>query len=75
MTFFGVVPSAGSYRTTSHDFKLMFLMKTKVQPTECSFISVTGLSLKKCSDIKVLNEECPFLIGMFFWVAICFFFL
>lgn len=64
MSFFGVVPVSGSYRTACHEFKLMFQMKTKVQVTECSSISVTGLSLKKCSDIKAFKEESPFLIDL-----------
>jgi len=36
LCYFGVAPVSGSYRTTSHDYKHLFLMKTKVQKCEGS---------------------------------------
>lgn len=63
MAYFGVVPNLGSYRSTVHDYKLVFQMKTKIQKAESSTIPLYGLSFTKCADLKNSREESVFLVG------------
>jgi len=63
MTNFEVAGNTGSYRTVVHEFKLNFLMRTKVQRAGGSAISQNGLSFSKCSEIKSVKEEAVHLVG------------
>jgi hypothetical protein len=64
LCYFGVAPVSGSYRTTSHEYKLLFLMRTKVQKCEAPSISRFGLSLIKCADVKAHKSESVYLRGI-----------
>lgn len=64
MAYFGVVPNLGSYRSTVHDYKLVFQMKTKIQKAESSTIPLYGLSFTKCADLKNSREESVFLVDV-----------
>lgn len=61
LCYFGVALVSGSYRTTSHEYKLLFLMRTKVQKCEAPSISRFGLSLIKCADVKAHKSESVYL--------------
>jgi hypothetical protein len=52
MSYFSVAPNVGYYRTTTHEFKLIFQMKTKVQKIEGSAIPDNGLSFSKNEDLS-----------------------
>lgn len=47
-----VAPNVGYYRTTTHEYNLIFQMKTKVQKIEGSPIPSNGLSLSKIEELS-----------------------
>ncbi|KAJ1376216.1 Nucleic acid-binding, OB-fold [Sesbania bispinosa] len=64
MTYFGVVDNGGSYRVTSHDFKLLFQARTKVIPTDSVTIPRFGLDLKNSEYVQNTKGECDYLIDV-----------
>jgi hypothetical protein len=63
MSFFAVGPTVGSYRTTSHPYKLIFQMKTKVHKIEGSTIPVNGFSLTKIGEVAGHTADQDYLVG------------
>ncbi|GAU39036.1 hypothetical protein TSUD_59920 [Trifolium subterraneum] len=51
MSYFSVTPSVGGYRTTTHPYKLLFQMKTKVLSYDSAVIPLYGLSLSSVSEV------------------------
>ncbi|KAJ1379646.1 Nucleic acid-binding, OB-fold [Sesbania bispinosa] len=64
MTYFGVVDNGGSYRATSHDFKLLFQARTKVIPADSVIIPRFGLDLKNYEYVQNTKGECDYLIDV-----------
>ncbi|KAJ1441423.1 Nucleic acid-binding, OB-fold [Sesbania bispinosa] len=64
MTYFGVVDNGGSYRATSHEFKLLFQARTRVLPAESVIIPRFGLDLKNLEYVKNTKGECDYLIDV-----------
>lgn len=64
MSFLAVAPTAGSYRTTSHPYKLIFQMKTKVHKIEGSTIPVNGLSLTKIGEVAGHTADQDYLVDV-----------
>lgn len=63
MSCFYVAPSVGSYRTTSHPYKIVFQMTTKVQVCEGPSIPSFGISLCKIADVCKYTSDHDYLVG------------
>jgi hypothetical protein len=63
MSNFAVVPASGVYRTTSHPYKILFQMKTKVQSCLSNVIDRFGLSATNIGDICSFGADHYFLVG------------
>jgi len=63
LSCFSVAPSVGSYRTTSHPYKIIFQMTTKVQVCEGSSIPSLGISLCKIVDVVRHTSDNDYLVG------------
>ncbi|KAJ1377589.1 hypothetical protein SESBI_48730 [Sesbania bispinosa] len=62
MSFFGVIDNLGTYRATTHDYKLLFQPRTKVYPCENFMVVLTAVSEEKQYEkfnrtIRVLELE------------------
>ncbi|CAJ2657473.1 unnamed protein product [Trifolium pratense] len=64
MSFFTVCPESGIYRTTPHQFKLDFEIKTKVQACEGKTIDRFGLSLSTIAQISAYGPAHNFLVDV-----------
>ncbi|CAJ2652163.1 unnamed protein product [Trifolium pratense] len=64
MSFFTVCPQSGIYRTTPHQFKLDFEMKTKFQACEGNTIDHFGLSLSTIAQISAYGLAHNFLVDV-----------
>ncbi|KAJ1388162.1 hypothetical protein SESBI_39347 [Sesbania bispinosa] len=64
MTYFGFMDNGGSYRATSHEFKLLFQARTRVLPAESISIPRFGLDLKDTEYVKNTKGECDYLIDI-----------
>ncbi|CAJ2645071.1 uncharacterized protein LOC123905276 [Trifolium pratense] len=64
MSYFSVMPESGLYRTTTHPYKLMFEMKTKVQISESSKIDLYGLSPTSIDEICGYGPDHDFLVDV-----------
>jgi hypothetical protein len=64
MSYFSVSPASGSYRTSTHPYKLMFQMKTKVQSCVCPDMPNYGLGLSTIADVCSHTVDHDYLIGM-----------
>jgi len=63
MSCFSVAPSVGSYCTTSHAYKIVFQMTTKVQVFEGASIPSFGISLCKIADVCRHTSDHDYLVG------------
>jgi hypothetical protein len=63
MSFFVVAPTVGSYHTTSHPYRLIFQMKTKLHKIEGSMIPLNGLSLTKIGEVSRHTANQDYLVG------------
>ncbi|KAJ1386803.1 hypothetical protein SESBI_40494 [Sesbania bispinosa] len=61
MTFFGVIDNLGSYRATTHEYKLLFQPRTKVYPAESEMISRFGLDVKSSEEIHQTSGDSEYL--------------
>jgi len=64
MTYFGVVPNLETYRANKYEFKLGFLLRTKIVACECEIILRYGLSLVSCDEVSHAKGELDNLVGM-----------
>jgi hypothetical protein len=65
MSCFAVIPQVGYYRATLHPYKLLFQIKTQVQPFKGSDICKYGLSLTSLANVCSHNHDYKFLVGEF----------
>ncbi|KAJ1426518.1 hypothetical protein SESBI_10262 [Sesbania bispinosa] len=63
MINFGVIRSAGNYRASKHEYKLLFSGKTRVFPTQFELIPLNGLSLMTTDEVAKTNGESNYLIA------------
>ncbi|KAJ1398871.1 Nucleic acid-binding, OB-fold [Sesbania bispinosa] len=61
MTYFTVIANGGTYRATTHEFKLLFQPRTKVVPAESEIIPRFGLDVKSSKDIQDTNGKSDYL--------------
>jgi hypothetical protein len=66
MSNFSVSSASGSYRTSTHPYKLMFQMKTKVQSCVCPQMPDYGLCLSTIVDVCSHTVDHDYLIGKYF---------
>ncbi|KAK7255524.1 hypothetical protein RIF29_28937 [Crotalaria pallida] len=62
--YFSVVPNTGSYRATHHEHKLVFQMRTTVQPCESSVIPRHGLCCVSFAALLKYDKDSDFLIDV-----------
>lgn len=65
VAFFSVAGNTGLYRTTRHEFRLNFQLRTTVRRSECDTIPLYGLNLVPLEDIFQTDGDFPYLIGTF----------
>lgn len=65
ISYFNVVPSIGSHRTTRYEYKIIFHFRTTISPIECKIIQVTGLSITRFEEIFQMVEKFDYLVGKF----------
>jgi uncharacterized integral membrane protein len=70
MSCFAVAPEVGYYRATLHPYKLLFQIKTRLQPVKNSPISKFGLSLTKLAEVCSHNHDYEFLVGKYSFVLL-----
>ncbi|KAJ1427926.1 Nucleic acid-binding, OB-fold [Sesbania bispinosa] len=63
MTFFGVIDNVGTYRATTHDYKLLFQPRTKIYPCESEIIPRFGFDLRSSHEIHEANVGSEYLFG------------
>jgi hypothetical protein len=64
MSYFFVFPQSGSYRTTLHQNKLIFQVKTKVKLSDSSSdITQYGLSFTDIAEFCAQTHDYEFLVG------------
>ncbi|GAU43363.1 hypothetical protein TSUD_82090 [Trifolium subterraneum] len=64
MSLFDVSPQIGFYRTTLHPYKLNFQIKTKVQASNCSDISLYGLTFTSLEEVCGHLRDYEFLVDV-----------
>ncbi|XP_029153277.1 replication protein A 70 kDa DNA-binding subunit C [Arachis hypogaea] len=64
MTYFTVVSNHGSYRATSHEFKLVFLHRTTVVAVDEDVIPKTCFNMFPFSDLLNMTEDYDFLVDV-----------
>ncbi|XP_057733714.1 uncharacterized protein LOC130948856 [Arachis stenosperma] len=64
MVYFTVVSNHGSYRTTSHKFKLVFLHRTTVVAVDEDVISKTCFNMFSFSDLLNMTQDYDFLVDV-----------
>ncbi|RYR66942.1 hypothetical protein Ahy_A03g013137 [Arachis hypogaea] len=73
MANFTVVSNHGSYRATSHKFKLVFLHRTTVVPVGEDVILKTCFNMFPFSELLNMTQDYDFLVGMYNHCAILLF--
>ncbi|XP_057749530.1 uncharacterized protein LOC130968336 isoform X4 [Arachis stenosperma] len=64
MTNFTVVSNHGSYRATSHEFKLVFLHRSTVIPVGEDVILKTCFNMFPFSELLNMTQDYDFLVGL-----------
>nr|XP_029151874.1 replication protein A 70 kDa DNA-binding subunit C isoform X1 [Arachis hypogaea]XP_029151875.1 replication protein A 70 kDa DNA-binding subunit C isoform X1 [Arachis hypogaea]XP_029151876.1 replication protein A 70 kDa DNA-binding subunit C isoform X1 [Arachis hypogaea] len=64
MAYFTVVSNHGSYRATSHEFKLVFLHRTTVVAVDEDVIPKTCFNMFPFSDLLNMTEDYDFLVDI-----------
>ncbi|RYR38538.1 hypothetical protein Ahy_A09g043587 [Arachis hypogaea] len=64
MAYFTVVSNHGSYRATSHEFKLVFLHQTTVVAVDEDVISNTCFNMFPFSDLLNMTQDYGFLVDV-----------
>ncbi|XP_057755365.1 replication protein A 70 kDa DNA-binding subunit C-like [Arachis stenosperma] len=64
MAYFTVVSNHGSYRATSHEFKLVFLHRTTVVAVDEDVIPKTCFNMFPFSDLLNMTEDYDFLVDV-----------
>ncbi|KAJ1430742.1 Nucleic acid-binding, OB-fold [Sesbania bispinosa] len=64
MMNFGVIRSAGNYRASKHEYKLLFSGKTRVFLAQSELIPLNGLSLVNTDDVAKTNVDSNYLINL-----------
>ncbi|KAL4380652.1 hypothetical protein AHAS_Ahas04G0054900 [Arachis hypogaea] len=64
MAYFTVVSNHGSYRVTSHEFKLVFLHRTTVVAVDEDVIPKTCFNLFLFSDLLNMTKDYNFLVDV-----------
>ncbi|MCI05296.1 replication factor A protein, partial [Trifolium medium] len=64
MSHFTVISSIGSYRTSLHPCRLLFRMKTKVQPSVNLIIPHYGLSLNTIGEVCAHYADYEYLVDV-----------
>ncbi|XP_072071781.1 replication protein A 70 kDa DNA-binding subunit C-like [Arachis hypogaea] len=69
MAYFTVVSNHGSYRATSHEFKLVFLHRTTVVAVDEDVIPKTCFNILPFSELLNMTQDYDFLVGVsiFLW--------
>ncbi|KAJ1391359.1 hypothetical protein SESBI_36750 [Sesbania bispinosa] len=62
MHYFGVVRNLGSYRSTKHEFKLVFHPRTRIMRCDVGNISLHGLSPMNTQEIMSTNGRSDYLV-------------
>jgi hypothetical protein len=60
---FAIFPQSGLYRTTLHPYKIVFLLKTKLNPSDGAGISEFGLTFTKFDEICAHTHDYEYLVG------------
>ncbi|KAK2365938.1 replication factor A protein [Trifolium repens] len=61
---FAIFPQSGLYRTTLHPYKIIFLLKTKLNPSEGAGISEFGLTFTKIDEICAHTHDYEYLVDV-----------
>ncbi|RYQ92864.1 hypothetical protein Ahy_B09g099106 [Arachis hypogaea] len=64
MAYFTVVSNHGSYRATSHEFKLVFLHRTTVVAVDEDIIPKTCFNMFPFSELLNMTQDYDFLVGV-----------
>jgi hypothetical protein len=60
---FAIFPQSGLYRTTLHPYKIVFLLKTELNPSDCAGISEFGLTFTNFNEICAHTHDYEYLVG------------
>jgi len=61
MTYFGVIPNTRNYKATRHEFKFVFVLRTKkVVPIKYELIPRYDLNLVSCEDFSLAKGELDY---------------
>ncbi|KAL1317660.1 replication protein A 70 kDa DNA-binding subunit C-like [Arachis hypogaea] len=64
MAYFTVVSNHGSYRATSHEFKLVFLHRTTIVPVDEDVIPKTCFNMFPFSDLLNMTQDYDFFVDV-----------
>ncbi|XP_025665009.1 replication protein A 70 kDa DNA-binding subunit A [Arachis hypogaea] len=64
MTYFAIVSNHGSYRATSHEFKLVFLHRTTVVAVDEDVIPKTCFNMFPFSELLNMTQDYDFLVDV-----------
>jgi hypothetical protein len=66
---FAIFPQSGLYRTTLHPYKIIFLLKTKLIPSNGAGISEFGLTITNIDEVCAHTHDYEYLVGE--WWILC----
>lgn len=69
MAYFGVGVNLGSFRTTKHEFRLNFQLRTTVKPSESVIIPLHGLSVVSLEEIFGTEGDSAYLVGNLIYIS------
>ena len=72
MAYFTIVSNYGSYRATSHEFKLVFLHRTTIVAVDEYVIPKTCFNMLPFSELLNMTQDYDFLVGVSIFLVCCY---
>ena len=63
ISYFGVGCNTGFFRTTKHEYRLSFQLRTIVRPYESEIIPLYGFKFVGFDEILQFDNQYPYLVG------------